>query len=273
VDYFITSLNLKAILYNNSIVTYYTYGSGLKPLFCFSGYGQTGKDFAFIEPELQHEFTIVAINWFYTKNSIWNESRPINYDDLAEITTHILNKEQLKQKPSLCSFSIGVIPLLALAYSQPNYYNKIIIISAPGFAFFNLIKFSCNTGVGFRLFKLLINKSDFFYKLINSSIVRLILNKSKVKLLNHYISNKNALKIIQQTWLTYLTIMPAKRKLQLHLTYHLHYISGLKDKITPTRVFLKPLQKLIIQHYQTIYGHRLNNPENVKYIKQILLNS
>ncbi|MFN4083278.1 MAG: hypothetical protein ACK4K9_06565 [Bacteroidia bacterium] len=257
----------------NITLTYYKAGSGQHLLFCFHGYGQSGRDFVFLQNHIGSSYTIIGINWFFTDESYCAEPMKIDTEILRQFIENICMKESLSRKISLCSFSIGVIPLFALLSKKSEIFNKIIIIAAPGFAFFRLVNFGVNTLIGSWIFERVIKNQKWFYLFVNSFVGKFILGKSKIKLLNNFIETSEKLLTVRKVWQTLQGLLISKKQLTALKLPNSFYLVGSFDKVTPAFLLNEILIKVGSMYIKTQSGHKLNTADNIKNIKQILLNA
>ena len=60
-------------LYKNSCISYHRFGTGKNVMVAFHGYNQTGREYAYFEGVLGKQFTIIAIDFFWHGDSVWQE--------------------------------------------------------------------------------------------------------------------------------------------------------------------------------------------------------
>lgn len=266
-------MNLPFVIYQGSRLSYYKYGSGQQVLLCFCGYGQTGADFGFLAPMLTTNYTLIAINWFGFEGSYHPPNKPFTQQHYAQLLNQILLKEGLNQQPiSLLSFSIGIIQLLGCLQLKIWPVKHVIICNAPGFAFFNLIKFGVGTWLGKWFFNKVITKYQFFSRFINGKTGKMLFSKSKIKLVNAFVNYPRKLLTIKHTWQTLQPLLISKREL-LQLNFgQLYHITGKYDTITPAHLLKDLLAKMGSNHIDLNTGHKLNTPEHINVLRNILLN-
>lgn len=266
-------MNLPFVTYDKIRLSYHKYGSGQEVLVCFSGYGQTGADFGFLAPVLTSSYTIIAINWFGFEGSYHPNPTKFTQKQYAALLQAIVAKEGLNpQCISLLSFSIGIIPLLGCLQLKIWPVKRVIICHAPGFAFFNLVKFGVATSFGRWFFNLVIAKNRLFSQFINGKIGKLFFSKSKIKLLNAFINNPRKLVTIKQTWQTMHPLLTGKQQLKSLNLKQLYHINGKYDTITPEHLLKSILAKVGSNHISLNTGHKLNTPEHINVFRKILLN-
>lgn len=266
-------MNLPFVTYDKIRLSYSKYGSGQQVLVCFCGYGQTGADFGFLAPVLTSSYTLIAINWFGFEGSYHPTPAKFTKQQYAALLQAIVVKEGLNpQQISLISFSIGIIPLLGCLQLKIWPVNRVIICNAPGFAFFNLVNFGVATLLGSWFFNLVITKHSYFSRFINGKIGKLFFSKSKVKLLNAFINYPRKLITIKQTWQSLHPLLIDKKQLK-HLNFgQLYHINGKYDTITPQHLLKNILAKVGSNHITVNTGHKLNTPEHINILRNILLN-
>ena len=102
----------RLILYKNSRISYYQFGSGSKTAICFHGFGEDGTLYSFLEKYAGDQYTFYSIDLPFHGKTEWNEGMTLTHKDLQQIIAEILRLNNQKQKTlnlklSLLGFSLG----------------------------------------------------------------------------------------------------------------------------------------------------------------------
>lgn len=267
--FFAIGLNLQYWKHSNIEISYLTWGQGPNALVCFHGYGQSAEVFSFLNEPLGSTHTIFAINWF-GNGFTQLPAEAIDKTLFNEVIQHLVQQKTGSPAYSLISFSFGVIPLLSLVQTNTNNIKKCAIISPPGFAFFNLMKFGSNTYFGKHLFKLVIAHQSSFERILNSGFGKIILGKSKVKLLLHFFDKHSKLQNIFNVWQASFLLLPQKDGFNTFGLNQTLLVTSKYDKITPPHLLRNFIIKLGGKEVCLEKGHKLNTQQTVKLLLAFL---
>lgn len=259
--------------YKNSSISYLRFGSGPEVLVAFHGYNQSASLYAYFEEALAHRFTVIAIDFFWHGQSIWNEAEDFTESDMKAVVAGIKQQEGLSNtRFSVCSFSMGARLARALIRSFPERINDVVFISPPTFSFNRFLNFTTNHPVGLFAFRYFLNNPG--------TLERWVKNLHRIKLLNRAVFvftskfvGQSRLEKVFKTWY-------AQRKLktdfaafaQLLNTHHIRVtlIAGKNDHITPPHRMIRYVRKL--KHHQVFLvdqKHELTTPQTFQLLKEI----
>lgn len=198
------------ITYKQSTLAYYKYGQGKKWLFCFHGYGETGETFAFLEPHLGADYTLLALDLPFHGATEWNEGLLFTSSDLWSIINQIT--ESLHQHISLTGYSMGGRVALKLLSDNINRIDKVALIAPDGLHGNIWHWLATQTLLGNQLFGFTMKHPNWFFKLMQLSSTLKLINKSIFNFAHYYLDDSNQRMDLYSRWTTM-----RKFKLNLYL--------------------------------------------------------
>ena len=249
----------KAIDYKQSSITYYSFGYGSNVLFCFHGYGQSGKNFAFLENELGLHYTLLCLDLPYHGDTIWNESQPISAKALFDILQTI--NPTPKEKFSILAYSMGGRIALQLIQNHADEIKHAVLIAPDGLELNRVQQFATQTQLGNWLFVRTMKNPYWFFKVIDGLEAIRFINKKIAKFAIHHINTKQKRKELYSRWMALKAFMPNGRIVNRKLAeygFSLHIIIGKFDKLITSKHakrFKNGKQQVVIHTFND--GHEL----------------
>lgn len=223
------------ILFKNSRVVFYTFGTGKRSLFCFHGFGENAATFAVLESWLGNDFTLYAIDLPYHGETRWQEGLLLAPADLLEIMDRILQKNhRTGTRFSLLGFSMGGRVALYLLQLVPARVERAVLLAPDGLHVNFWYWLGTQTSAGNKLFAYTMKKPRWFYMVANAGHAIGLVNKSIIKFIHHYLDDSQVRLMLYQRWTTMRRFKPNLHLLRQAINqHHIHvsFIFGRFDRI------------------------------------------
>ena len=225
-----------SLAYKSSFVHYHIFGNGPKTLFCFHGYGETGRSFAFLEKKLGAVYTLYAIDFPIHGKTKWNEKEPFKPDDLIEILHRIHNCEN--SKFSLLAYSMGGRAALHLLQQIPGKIERVGLVAPDGLHQNTWYWITTQTSFGNKAFAYTMHKPSWFFFMVSAGGKLKILNKSLIKFVHYYLDDEEQRKLLYKRWTFMRRLKPnleGIRKICAKNNIQLNFLFGEYDRIILSR--------------------------------------
>ena len=227
--------------YKKSVVSYYCFGSGPRPVICFHGYGEDASFFEFLGKYAGNQFTFYCLDLPFHGKTEWNDGLTFTGTDLLQIIEQILNgnnfkAQTLKPKPSLLGFSLGGRIALSLYQAIPERIEKLILLAPDGLKVNFWYWLSTQTWLGNKLFAFTMKHPGWFFgfiKLLNK--VRMI-NTSVFKFVTYYVNDEKARHILFNRWVTLRKLKPNLARIKKEI----------RNNNTPVRILYGKHDRIIL---------------------------
>lgn len=261
-------------LYKNSRISYHRFGTGKNVLVAFHGYNQTGKEYAYFEGVLGKKFTIIAIDFFWHGDSVWQEVEDFLDEDMQSIVNGIAKQEDLHaEKFSVCSFSMGARLARALVRNFAHRIDYFILLSPPTFSFNKFLNFTTNNPLGLNLFKYFVNTPGALQSWVERLYHWKILTRSVYVFTSKFVGKQERIEKVFNTWY-------AQRKLKTNFktfaqilnnsNINVILIVGKNDSITPPNGMIKYISKLKNRRIFILQKkHELATPETKSVFEEL----
>ena len=98
--------------YKKSVISYYRFGVGPKPVICFHGYGEEAGIFEFLSKYIGNQFTLYCIDLPFHGKTEWKDQLIFTETDLLQILQEMLSEKDQKSATKnkqlvLLGFSLG----------------------------------------------------------------------------------------------------------------------------------------------------------------------
>jgi pimeloyl-ACP methyl ester carboxylesterase len=201
------------LLYKNSQISYYRFGSGPRPAVCFHGYGEEASVYGFFEKYEVNEFTFYSINLPFHGKTEWKEGFTFSNDDLQQIIKEILSKDTRHLTPdtrqlTLLGFSLGGRIALSFYQSQPTTIDKLVLLAPDGLKVNFWYWLSTQTWMGNKFFAFTMKKPEWFFGFLKLMNKIGLVNASIFKFTNYYIGDKEVRQQLYNRWTTLRKITP-----------------------------------------------------------------
>jgi len=260
--------------YRDSIIGYSCFGKGKQLLIAFHGYGQQSQDFLFLDEYLNTCCTVLAIDLPAHGQTVWNELKSPNANDLVSIIESICAKENIESTSrSLVSFSIGSLVAQSIFCYKPDLFERVILIAPPSDNFRRLMRFSLHTKFGNYLMEYSLRHYQFLNKLSHRLHAVGILSTPVHRFGQLFITQHHTLEKVFIRWkLLSNFLLPMKLfvKQMNHSGKEVILISGKGDKITPPDSVANQVRKIKRHSVQLLpQYHKLETEGVIEALKVI----
>ena len=153
-------MHQRQVTYKNSIINYYSYGSGNKALFCLHGYGENGSSFEIFERHLGLTYTIYAIDFPFHGETKWNEEQAFTAVDLLLIFYSITQKNS---SFSMLAYSMGGRSAMQLLQDVPEKIERSVLVAPDGLHVNFWYWLATQTYAGSKLFNVTMSNPKWFF--------------------------------------------------------------------------------------------------------------
>ncbi|MBK8140606.1 MAG: alpha/beta hydrolase [Chitinophagaceae bacterium] len=199
-------MELKHLIYRNSTIGYYCFGSGLKQAVCFHGYGEDASIFHFLSNYAGNQYTFYSIDLPFHGRTEWNEGLNFTRQDLVLIIEKIT--EKAAKELTLIGFSLGGRISLSLFEAIPEKIEKIVLLAPDGLKVNFWYWLATQTWLGNRLFALTMKKPGWFFGLLKVMNLFKLVNASIFKFVNYYIGDAEVRRLLYSRWTSLRKIKP-----------------------------------------------------------------
>lgn len=275
------------LLYKTSQISYILFGSGVKPVFCFHGYGEDAESFSFLENYASDQFTFFSIDLPFHGKTEWNDGLNCTINDLQQIIEGILHQnnwqpvtgpERLSkdQQLSLMGFSLGGRVALSLYEIMPSQIEKLVLLAPDGLKVNSWYWLATQTWAGNKLFALTMRKPKWFLGFLRLLNKLKLVNTSIFKFVNYYIGDKEVRRLLYARWTTLRKIKPGIKQIKSFIRSNktpVRLVYGKHDRIIlPVRgeKFMKGIEEyctLSVIHS----GHQVLHEKHIQEILPALL--
>lgn len=227
--------------YRDSTISYYRFGNGPVPVFCFHGYGEEAASFAFLENMPAGQYTFHAIDLPFHGQTAWKQGLSFSVADLEKIIALIPAWSQHVSSPGaprpiLLGFSLGGRVALTLYQQQPQNVSRLVLLAPDGLLMNPWYWLATQTFAGNRLFRFTMKHPGWFFGLLKGLNKLGRVNPSVFKFVSFYIGNPQLRLGLYQRW-------TALRKLKPDLSRIKSLISQQK---TPVRLLYGRHDRIIL---------------------------
>ena len=267
--------------YKNSEISYCRFGSGLKPVLCFHGYGEEASSFEFLGNNTGEEFSFYAVDLPFHGKTQWNESLPLTNIDLLQIIEELLveNNHKLQttnHKLVLLGFSLGGRIALSLYQAIPERIEKLVLLAPDGLKVNFWYWLATQTWLGKNLFAFTMKHPSWFFGFLNILNKLRLVNASVYKFVSYYIDDKEARMLLYNRWITLRKIKPGITQIKSFIQRYktpVRLVYGKHDRIILASVGEKFRKGIEEQCSITIIhsGHQVLHEKHITEILPILL--
>lgn len=220
--------------YKNSVIGYYRFGIGPKPVICFHGYGEEAAIFGFLANCAGNQYTFYSIDLPFHGKTDWNDGLTFTAKNLQQIVEQIIGDHH--PKFSLLGFSLGGRIALSLYQTIPEKIEKIILLAPDGLKVNSWYWLATQTWLGNKFFAFTMKKPHWFLGFLKLLNKLKLINASIFKFVNYYIGDAEVRRLLYTRWTTL-------RKLKPHLQKIKNLISSTK---TPVRLVYGKHDRIIL---------------------------
>lgn len=202
--------------YKYSSVHYRYGGKGQKLLCCFHGYGENADSFDFLEPALEEDYTIVAIDLPFHGLTKWEEGLEFTVSDLTKIVQAVLSSRGKDPHAifTLMGYSMGGRAALSLLQSIPQQVERMILLAPDGLKMNRWYWLATQTMIGNGLFRFTMHYPGWFFFILNSGNKLKLINQSIYKFTRYYIHDTAIRKELYYRWTCMRHITPDLRQIR-----------------------------------------------------------
>jgi pimeloyl-ACP methyl ester carboxylesterase len=239
------------IPYKSSFINIYFFGEGVSWLFCFHGFGETGKSFEVLENILGNSYTLAAIDLPFHGNTEWNDGVLFTPEDLLNIINLIeKNNNQInaESKLFLLGFSLGGRVALHLLQTIPSRFERVVLLAPDGLHVNFWYWLGTQTIIGNKLFKSTMKNPSWFFGFINMAYRIGFLNKSIVKFVHLYLDEIRERRLLYERWTTMRKFKPNPSS-----------VSKASNKYQiPVKIFFGKFDRIILSKRKTFFKKAKN---------------
>lgn len=245
------------INYKDNRIAYRITGTGKTIACCFHGYGETGKNFLFLEKYLAPNYRLILIDLPGHGDSFWNNQTPLYPADLLTIISELSATHGfsiINDKIVLVGYSLGGRIALSLYQEMPHQVSKLILLAPDGLKVNPWYWLATRTIIGNRLFAFTMQKPAWFFGLLKGMHKAGMVNPSIFKFVTYYIGDPEVRRQLYTRWTQLRFFRPhiavikkkvAEENTQVRLIYGLHdriirpgkgenFVRGLENNATLT---------------------------------------
>ncbi len=189
--------------YGSSRISYTRYGNGSRLLLCFHGYGESATSFAFLDSALGADLTLLAIDMPFHGQTEWKEGLFFDPSILLSLIREIVaGLPGLKKGWWLLGYSMGGRVALQLLESDPEAFEKLVLLAPDGLRVNPWYRLATRTVLGKHLFRWTMRWPVWFFFLLRLCNTLRIVNPSFYKFAVHYINDDPARQELYARWMT-----------------------------------------------------------------------
>jgi len=227
--------------YKKSVISYYRFGDGPKPVIGFHGYGEDATYFEFLTISAGNQFSFYCIDLPFHGKTEWNKELTFTISDLVEVVQEILKVENQKskikkQKLSIVGFSLGGRIALSLYQAISQQVEKLVLLAPDGLKVNFWYWLSTQTWLGNKFFAFTMKHPGWFFGFIKMLNKIKMINASIFKFVTYYVNDDKARNFLYTRWTTL-------RKLKPNLTTIKNYV---RTNNTPVRIIYGKHDRIIL---------------------------
>ncbi len=256
--------------YKNSVISYYRFGVGPKPVICFHGYGEEAAIFGFMAKYAGNQYTFYSIDLPFHGKTEWKDGLTFTVTDLQQIVEQIIGTHH--STFSLLGFSLGGRVALSLYQTIPEKIEKIILLAPDGLKVNSWYWLATQTWLGNKFFALTMRKPGWFLGTLNLLNKLKLINASIFKFVNYYIGDAEVRRLLYARWTTLRKIKPDIQKIKgliIENKTPVRLVYGEHDRIILSSVGEK-FRKGIEEHCTLTVTHSGHQVLHEKHVEEIL---
>jgi pimeloyl-ACP methyl ester carboxylesterase len=261
------------ISFHNSVIQYYTAGTGAQYIIALHGYGEDGNSYAFLENLLPTNYSLIAIDLPFHGGTIWQEGLHFSLEDLWQIIRGITKNTTIPY--IIVGYSMGGRMALQLLQYYPQYFEKAVLLAPDGLHHNKCHFLSTQTRLGNRTFKWVMKHPKPLFVAMDISCKLKLFNKSVYNFAHYYLDDPHAREQLYVRWTTLRKFMPNHAILKQNIQKYkipVHLIFGKYDRVITAkygRLFKKGVENWVtIEELDS--GHQLLKEKNAAYIAQAI---
>jgi pimeloyl-ACP methyl ester carboxylesterase len=274
-------MEFRQVIFRNSTIGYYCFGSGPSPAFCFHGFGEDAASFNFLAKYAGNQYTFYSIDLPFHGKTDWKEGLVFTNKDLQEILEQILHKENYKpqtinSKLVLLGFSLGGRVALSLFQAMPEKIEKLVLLAPDGLKINFWYWLATQTWAGNKFFHFTMKHPGWFFGFLKMLNKLKLVNSSVFKFVNYYIGEAEVRRLLYARWTCMRKFRPEVKRIKSFIrekNCKVRLIYGEHDRIILSSVgekFRKGIEEqctLSVIHS----GHQVLHEKHVNEILPALL--
>lgn len=214
-------MNNGTLHYNNSKISYQRWGTGSRLLVALHGYGEAGQYFRFIAEEIPEDWTIIAPDFPFHGETVWQNSAVFDNTVLHEILKMIRQQEGLEAE-QFCIIGYSMGGRVALSYYQhfPREVEALALVAPDGLTVNFWYWLSTQTRLGNKLFRYVMHHPTIFRKMVTMGRKLSLVNQSIYKFIQRYINDVEIRQALYTRWTTMRLFRPDTDAIRHVVTDH-----------------------------------------------------
>ncbi len=220
------------LVYKNSVISWYRFGSGVQPVLCFHGYGEQADVFSFLEKYAGDKYCFYAIEMPFHGKTNWKEGLLFTIEDLQNIVKELLPENS--DKIFLLGFSLGGRVALSLYQATPEKFNKIVLLAPDGLKVNFWYWLSTQTWVGSKIFYFTMMHPGWFFGILKLLNKLKWVNPGVFKFVKYYIDDKPMRELLFNRWITLRRLKPDLKRIKKEIVAQMtmvRLVYGRHDRI------------------------------------------
>lgn len=206
-------MELHQIIYGNSTIGYYRFGSGPGIAMCFHGFGEDATMFGFLAKYAGNQYTFYSIDLPFHGKTEWKDGLTFTHQDLQQIINKILEQNNIQLqtsnfKLSLLGFSLGGRVALSLCQAMPEKIEKLVLLAPDGLKVNFWYWLSTQTWVGNKFFHFTMKHPGWFFGFLKMLNKLKLVNSSVFKFVKYYIGEAEFRRLLYARWTTLRKLRP-----------------------------------------------------------------
>lgn len=261
------------IPYKNSQIHCLQWGAGEKLLLCLHGFGEDAGSFMSLALQLQHQYTIIAMDLPLHGQTTWNEGLLCTTADIIDMIDKVpaLHNRNF----SLAGFSMGGRVALAVYEQIPERVQQLVLLAPDGLKINFWYWLATQTAAGNRLFRYLMKKPAPFFAVTGMLKSMHMINMGVYHYVTQYLKQEGMRNRLYNIWTAMRKIRPRPAIIQSLIRKHktpVVFIYGRYDRViryTSGLAFKKRAGDHCTLHILPC-GHRILQEKNTAAIAALL---
>lgn len=261
------------ISYKQSSIHCFRWGEAKDILLCLHGFGETAESFTSLARQLEHRYTIIAIDMPLHGKTIWKEGMTCTPEDIIGIIDHIPGVKH--QRFSLAGYSMGGRVALSVYGQITKRIQQLILLAPDGIKINFWYWLATQTFYGNRLFRYFMKQPGIFLSATRLLKKSGLINLGVYNYVHQYLNVAENREQLYTIWTTYRKCKPPvntiRKQIKMNNTSVL-LIYGKYDRIirySTGKQFSKGLGESCTIHILEC-GHRLLQHKNIPGIAALL---
>ena len=236
-------------VFNDSRITYQTFGSGPVMLLAFHGFGQSSQVFRPLEKVPGEQFTVFAIDLFFHGKSYYAANQLLTKTVWNQLIDQFLQAQRI-DRFSLVGFSLGGRFALATVEAFADRLDQLILIAPDGITRSMWYRLATNSRLGRKLFQTVLSHLPLLTT-VGHALTRVgLLNRTAMRFAEISLGTPEQRERVYQSWTQFRLIRPDLNEianLLNHRSTQVRFFVGAFDRIVPG-FYVIPLTKRL-RHY------------------------